>query len=93
MAWAQAQTCLNMIREIEFKRNYHTALSAYMSGAAFGGMKDQQPADLLAPWASMGESRTDGLRLTLTGTQGDAFRLGLRRGVISQRLLNLFSAK
>lgn len=82
-----------MVPEWEYKSNYHTALSAYMSGAAFGGMKDKGPGDLLAPFARpAGMDRPGEIRLTLRGADRKAFMLGLRKGVVSRRLLSLFSA-
>lgn len=95
LPWAQINACLEMVPEWEYKSNYHVALNAYMSASAFGGMKDKQPTDLLAPFARPPglERNTGDLRLTLKGAEARAFRLGLQRGVISQRLLNLFSSK
>lgn len=84
-----------MIPEVEYKSNYSIALAAYMSGSAMGGLKDTKPTDLLPPWARpkwLEGGAAGEVRLTLKGAEGKAFRLGLRRGVISQRLLNLFSA-
>lgn len=81
-----------MVTEFEYRSNYHIALAAYMSGAAFGGMKDKQPTDFLADWARPASMRQPvGIRLSLKGQEGKDFRLALRRGCVSQRLLNLFS--
>lgn len=82
-----------MVPEVEYKSNYHIALAAYMSGAAFGGMKDREPLDLLAEWAKPASLRkVPGLQLTLKGKEARDFKLALRWGVVSQRLLDLFSA-
>ncbi|EYB69045.1 hypothetical protein DEIPH_ctg011orf0009 [Deinococcus phoenicis] len=93
MPWPIVSGLLNRLSMIEFRRHAHTALLAQVIGATMGGAKNTELGDYLLGFARLTETGKGGeVRLTLAGKQAEAMRLGLRLGVVSQRLLNLFSA-
>lgn len=93
MPWPIVSGLLNRLSMIEFRRHAHTALLGQVVAATMGGAKNQELGDYLLAYARLPETGKSGeLRLTLAGKEAEAFRLGLRVGVVSQRMLNFFSA-
>lgn len=91
MPWPIVSGLLDRVNLIEYRRHAHTALLAYIMAASMGGVKDADMSHYLLGFAQVGESRKAGeLRLTLKGKQAESFRLGLKLGLVSQRMLNHF---
>ncbi len=92
LPWPQIAACLEMVTDWEYKRNYVGAVGAYMSGAAFGGLRESNPVDLLPEWARPAWLLKPGeVRVRLKGREASDFRLALKLGLVSQRLLTHYS--
>lgn len=82
-----------MIPEWEFKAHGHTALLAHIMASALGGAKDSKFTDYLLGYARMGDlGQPNELQLRLKGKEAADFRLALKKGCISQRMLNYMVA-
>lgn len=87
----QIDACLKLLPEWEYKLGYHVTQAGIMAASAFGGLKDAKITDYLAGWATPeGAGKPGEIRLRLKGQEATDFRLALRCGMVSQRLLNFF---
>lgn len=92
MPWPLTAGLLGKLPLIEFRRHAHTAQLSQIVAATMGGSKAQF-TDFLMGFARVGELGQAGeLQLRLKGQEAVDFRLGLKKGVISQRMLNYMVA-
>lgn len=78
---------------MEFRRHAHTAQLAQIMAATMGGVKDTKLTDYVLGFAQVGEfSKPGELSFRLPPAEAKWFKLGLRRGLVSQRMLNYLIA-